>query len=430
MSIDLTQVIVLLQQIKGLVGSTLQGVNALVQGEGLPTIDFAVDMFDRSDQPVLDGYWDSSASNWTIRSNKLIPQGVGTSLSNININAASNNLQPQNGTGNSSFVTENISMLGLLTGIVTAGLNTQTLYLGTFSTPDLNIKITFDVPGEPVVSEYSNLPVAQDGRVHIRARQYVSGNYGVCFGDVANRRLGVNSAFARPTQTVIDAVSGSFNGTAVGASSPGQPPPADVFTPDVSVTQPGITYTLPCNAGLASIHFSDFASFLHGITVLPSAFAITVPSLFPTYGATVAYPFFSGGQNTYYTAAGSTNSTANYNSNVPAPITLTGNTLLLQAVGNVYTVYLNGVQIYTETGAYMTRSRVGISQIMQSMLTNLVANGISLAGITSFKAWPVAQAEPGNQTGRGTVTSLAGRVYNDKYHTTLSNGTVVYNPLA
>lgn len=414
-----------MQYLKALMGR-IAAASGVTGTAGVPAVDFAVDMFDRGDQPVLDGYWDTNGIGWAIRNHQLVAQGAPVaSVSATIVGAISSQLTTSGGgfqsniTGATAEARTTVLVNGLQTSFLPAA-NAQTLYLGKLSTPDVNVKITFDLPGEPKPSSYS--PAQAPNVVALRTKIYISSNVAAVFGDAANRKLGVSVMAQLNPNGVTDSATGtySFNYFAtIAAAIATTPLSLDSVTP----TEPGFAFIFTVT-NYASAFFTDYSSFSRSIATPPTGSTFGTVISTTTYGtvdtcntvSTISASAATGTQG-----VGTTHT-------VPSvlPVIQTGNVLLIQAQGDSYQVILNGSLIFSETGAYMARTRVGIGQALQSTLSGFISNGVTPVGITAFKAWPIGQSEPPDQTGRGTYAGG----YSDKYHTTASNGAVTYNPLA
>lgn len=406
-----------------------------------PAIDFCADFFDRPNQPVLNGHWSGDYSQWSIRNAFLVPNATPIAGNAVET-TITYTLQSQSTFGG--------SLSGTIDGVPVAStpiLDTQaaiqkfesgvvigifsnasvfTEYRGNFRSPDMTVRITFEVPQDGVVTE------ASQSTDNSRTRRTAAGTYGAYFADSAGHKFGT-------ALSVMPALTGtSFAVAATGSGGILYQPPGGgpmQLTPASSSSLPA-TETAVHSTGAIFGYVGDFSSLAKPI------FRNEVGGSFTSSQLTViesgAYtPDFLGGTTKYTTTASlSINRRAPDATRVSfltgeiIPLVLVGeNELLVTAVGDVYTFRLNGVPFALETGNYITRTRTGIGQGRTSMLANLVASGVPIAGITSFKAWRTDMPEPPNQTGRGTFEG-GNFVYNDRYHTADSNGNVVYNPLA
>lgn len=411
-SLELQQILSGINHLKGLVAKL--GVAA----SAAPSIDFAVDMFDRPDTGVLDGYWGDTAGNWTLRSGMAIPQATAQQPTALSVSSMTcNGISALNLSGlivdsyspfwsllatnfSATMITSAVSLFPLTT---TQQFGANNVYAGAMSSKDLNVKVTF---------QYNNAPSA---RVNTQTTGNYSdvfsipvANYGAVFGNTAGRYVG--TVMSHAIYTAADHIAPlSCSMTAHAVSQP---------------TASGSLNVLDRTLAPVSLAWSLFGDASGVVVASGSKSSSAAINAFTTVNLAANQTSFTdpgwGGPVITLTEGTRSNTFA---PTTTLPIQTGLNTLLMQAVGNTYTVYLNGVQIYTETSSRMIdRSRVGLSAYGFNTLGSIITNGLQYSGITSFKAWPYGLAEPADQTGRGTYAGG----YNDKYH----SATGAYNPLA
>lgn len=412
-SVELMNIQSGINHLKGLISRTTTDTS-------VPTVDFMCDMFDRPDAGVLSGYWADTAGNWTLRGGKAICQAtasqpstiltsrgaiqnIGIVLSGAGIISGYTPAMPEvpNFSSFASMIT-NVNTnftIGSSTGTPFSGSNN--IYAAKTSTADMNIKVTFFYDST-VVDKSNTFAVATRTINKIIS----TANFGAVYGNASSRSVGTLVSYAiYPGGVANPSLSTS-------ASATNADPP--ITSGSTSVTAPAMA----CRAAsVVNVRFGDAA----GTTTVTGSTSNSVtfnPILTPTvFSAVNSTPLGNNGS----LVASATGSEDVFPSST-IPVVNGSNTLLIQAVGNTYMVYMNGALIYTETTPKMIdRSRVGISANPWNMLGAIIQNNLPYTGVTSFKAWPVGQAEPLDQSGHGTYASG----YIDRYHSTGS-----YNPLA
>lgn len=184
------QVVSSLVQLKALVAGLYGRIDAPVP---TPTVDFAVDMFDREDQDTLGPYW--SNTGYSIRSGLVISSAGFTP-----------------GLGYTGYLSDDVTRYRFLTyNIGTPVVASAVVYAADMSSPDFTCVVRSVVPG------YANqAPPLYDGPVYYShyaetaadrvASTQVAAGAGVCVANSQNSVYGVatQSALA-PAQTMSDA---------------------------------------------------------------------------------------------------------------------------------------------------------------------------------------------------------------------------------
>lgn len=383
-------------QLKGLFARLLSSTAATV----LPTVDFAVDIFDRPDSGVLTGYWQDEDGNWGLRNNRAICQAGTTSNTTIQSStttatAANPPVPPGDFSTSGSSTYE-----GKITGGATVPFVGQTrannLYAAKISSKDINVEVKFE------------LTTASLGSVATVVTNLVSGNT-----DTAKNLI--NLALGNTAGAVFGNVGGRFLGVATSFG----------ILPDITAQNSSSVWDARASQGPASISsVSSVGQTATGFTVFAgnlsdsSSFSTALAGSF-TSGTTLNTVNTTGD---FALTQGVSRITTSGNFLSPPSLNIGANTLLVTAVGDTYNIYINGVLLLTKTTAVMIdRSMAGITGYAMNVLGAIIENGFSYAGITSFRVWIAGGADPGHQSGHGTYAGG----YSDKYH---SGG--VYNPLA
>lgn len=428
-NIILNRLLVGIQQLKALIGAVSLQVSG-IGAASLPTVDFCCDMFDRQDESALAGYWSDTTGLWTLRSNMAIYQGTEASLLSASLTSGASTVN-LSALGAETYTLNTASASGAYTNSA-SGSYRANLYSAKMSSADFRVKIGFNII-PPVVTSVTTTTTGASGagtqttNNTVNSALAFAANIGIAVGSrTIGRTLGI--AFQGTPVPSVTLPGGSGSAVAFSVGSPG---------PSSSISVPGATLA----AGSAAA--SQFGMLATSFTGAPVAMASTVRTDTTTFTAT-SVPTFSSTPYPYLTASMSANT------GVAAAATLSpvvgANTLEMIMQGNVYEVYLNGALWYTATRAVMTdRAQPGLLNYAVNMLGYMDLNNRSLWGITSFKAWPIGQGEPPDQTGRGiyvdgngTPNFLGGNlIYSDKYHTNVYGNpntpiptSVTYNPLA
>jgi hypothetical protein len=382
----------------------------------VPTVDFVCDMFDRTDQPVLDGYWTDTAGNWALRNNRAIYQGtdgaVATGTYTLSNSAALGFTITPNPISAASWN----AYQTILTGGVISGNQRPNLYTGRISNPDFQVKITFDALAPVTGAAVSNTVVSNFNPTSVstvtttvQALTSYPTNCGIAVGSrTPGRMLGAScNGFIGPAMSA-PGVSGSASVSGILFDT--------ISSPVISVAAGA---SLNGTFGLLNSAVGTAAQTFQNGVALPAS--TNLPNIFAQYPAT------PDGGGVMLATSQSTPGVAGLSSfatNPAAPPLVAGtNTMLLQATGDTYSVYLNGVLWYTVTQVLMTdRAQPGLLSTVANLMGYIgTQSGLGYYGVTSFKAWPIGQAEPLNESGHGTYASG----YSDKYHASGS-----YNPLA
>ena len=411
------EIIAQFNQLKGLI---LQVKKSVAGGdEALPTVDFACDMFDRSDRPILDGYWSENRTAWTIRSGALVQQSdAGYGSKTYSFVSATASLSGTNGITTFSSTTESRETTSTTYYPSTGTLNQildGLIYLARMSGPDLICKITFTLAGPDEASFSSE-----------ESREFRSGNsiffnsyekntktvyaiaqpYGMCFSDDSKRLFGLTGwASWSPPLSMSGVVStfsgGAFNG--VGQSLVSVSDSHAVPGTSVSGAWAALSYITDRAGTLALLHTTTEVSSIEN---------------YPSETRSIA-----GGTWSF------TGSTQKQTPVVTPPVnqfTFGHNTLYCAAIGLEYSFSVNGVAYSTQNTAIMPgRNRVGIFYFLMNQLSALTQYGVGISGITSFKVWSAGMPEPPDETGHGVYSGNA-VLYTDKYHDSAGN----YNPEA
>ncbi len=403
-----------IQLLKGLMSRLLAASS--IAGTSLPVVDFCCDMFDRTDSAVLNGYWSDATGSWALRNHRAIYQGLdaGVALGSYSVSSVTVISSSVSGFPNSTGTTP--AYVAVLTGGVISGNQRPNLYQAKISTTDFQVKATFDALAPVTGGVTSNTVVTLvnptspiTATTTTQALSSYPANCGLVIGSATpGRNLGVScNGFLAPQ---IDAP--TFNGSANISGVLAE-----------SITSPAITIpsgiSLNGTFGLLTNSVAGAAqAFQSGVSLPASAAVAFTPLSFTT---TPDPNVINGTQSRSFTLAG----IDSFTTNPAAPPLVAGtNTLLLQATGDTYSVYLNGVLWYTVTQVLMTdRAQPGLMATAANLMGYISTQlGLAFYGVSSFKAWPIGQAEPPDQTGRGTYAGG----YNDKYHDADGN----YNPLA
>lgn len=357
------------QAIRGMMGLLIGKLDALGVAP-TPTVDFAVDMFDRQDQDTLGDYW--SNTSYAIRNNTVVLA-----------------------TGNAPVITTvgyiSTSYAGQ-SGITSYGMNPFTapgsvVYEADISNNDFMCKISAIVPiydniapprtfiDDSLTANYSHyLSVITDA---YKYRQ-VGAGAGVCVANSQNAAFGVAAQTAHaPSQNV------AISHLAFGESAAASTPP-----------------TVVSRVAIGSDKL---------VSAMSEDAAVTVSDQSGGSNATaVIYP-------------------AKFN------VMLVGtNTIIASCSGSTVSISINGAGVYSgtpNTTSARSRSRAGIMTGPESVTAALdVATQSRSGGVTAFKVWRNDIPEPPNESGHGTYVN--GRwQYVDKYHTpnTDAEGNVVRN---
>lgn len=397
--LELQQIMSGINHLKGLVAKLGTASTAV------PTVDFLCDMFDRPDSSVLNGYWADATGNWALRSNIAIYQGTEASLGTAGLTSGACSLSVS-AFGAQSYVLNSTSANGSYTTLAAINSYRANLYGAKLSSADFRVKIGFNlIP--PVSTSVSTTSTAGNQTTNTTANSALafSANVGIAVGSrTAGRTLGVAFQGAQVPSVTLPGGSGSAVG---GTPAEGYPGPSS------SISLPGGTLA----AGSAAA--SQFGMLTTNFTGAPVTMTSTVRSDITTFTATTIPAFNS---TPYQYMQGSMSATTGVAVSATLAPVVGANTLEMLMQGNVYEVYLNGALWFTATRAMMTdRAQPGILNYAANMLGYMDLNNRALWGITSFKAWPMGQGEPIDQSGHGTYATG----YSDKYHTA-----GVYNPLA
>ena len=370
------------QYLKALLGRI--AASSGITGSATPTVDFAVDMFDRADSDDLGGYWADTTGSWAIRSGICIPRGalrpaiaVPPALTAIGIQTLAipgTTNEPPN--ASNSYEITRVSANSLFATLGMSNFTMTNQYNATFSA-DLNVKVTFNISA----AEFS-AGVRQSGNMFSDQHVHAANTFGAFVGTTAAKRLGVVFGHTKypPTTSLAMGTAPTFGYSSFDWMY-------GVFG-DFSTATTDITPTSPSGLVLANNSFS-----YSGFTATYNSSADSTPTAFTNTAVT-----------------GST------------PLVVGSNTLLLRAQGSSYQVSLNGTAVFSGVStAIISRTCAGLAVFGADILTAISQFGFPVYGITSFKAWPVGQVEPADQTGYGTYAGG----YRDKYH---SGG--AYNPLA
>ena len=387
------QVVSSLTQLKALVAGLYGRIDALATAP-TPTVDFAVDMFDRQDQGTLGDYWEPNG--FGILNGRAVLVEGSTALNTILTAIASTNI---------FFVFGPSQPTQTLTGIIRMhnfGWDTiiSSVYAGNITSPDYTCEIIASVPpktiGEQLPDQttsvsystgaggsgYSTRSVIIDGGV----ADSLATNFGVCIADARNNSTGVCVS------------AGELPGASAAASSTTQESINPPVTYSAASNTPG---GVICDVRYGNANASkqllqqEIVSAAQSTSTLVSTSITVVPA---TYGvASLGY-----------------------------------NSVRVRNDGLITTFTVNGIVVssgVSKTVARKDRTRAGIasSQRNAAAVADLYP-ALSVGGITSFKVWRNDIPEPPSETGHGTLVN--GRwQYTDKYHTPVvdEDGNIVRN---
>lgn len=365
------QVVSSLVQLKALVAGLYGRIDALAPVPA-PTVDFAVDMFDREDQDTLGGYW--SSPDWAIRDGRAVRGGdIGPTTM-----IAADGLRVLGG----SSVTRQANVVG--GGVLSLR---ACVYAADITNPDFTAEIVF----------YASNSV-YDGAGTINPNP--SGPY--IFLDGIDYYFGSTSA----PRTVA-------NGAGVAVANSNN-------------TAEGIAISTWRAPGVI-VHSGRAQAVLDSVpaAVLRRGTSIAVNTISPVGEETRQAEATDPGLATHR----ATHPSASYS----VPIVLGGNNVArVVCAGDTAQFSVNGMVVFTgilTTVSRKSRTRAALIDFAGSILAAVVANPWGeFGGINSFKVWRNDTPEPPNETGHGTYTN--GRwQYTDKYHTPVTDatGTVIRN---
>lgn len=356
-----------LVQLKALVAGLYGRIDALAAAPA-PTVDFAVDMFDRQDQDTLGPYWSNSTS-YSIRSGVVV-LGVGaTSVSDIV--AGSTYMQcadfylsvhaTEEGYGISSSIVEAIYQADIADNNFQCRV--QSIAMDT-QPGDSYSKTISGICGVPYTCAGQTVTVTVNSSFSSYAT--VVSNAGVCVANSSNAAEGLTASIFRAQQLNVSA---SSNLCGSESASYGD------------------------NGMLAKVRYGNNVT---SRAILPESPADGVIS--------AAYGIGASGINIFSAAC----------------------------TGATVSMSLNGVLVFSgkqTTVAQKGRSRAGIMAPASNIVAAYLAvPAAPMSGVSSFKVWRNDIPEPPNESGHGTFVN--GRwQYVDKYHTPVTDedGNIVRN---
>ena len=397
------QVVSSLTQLKALVAGLYGRIDALV-GAAAPTVDFAVDMFDREDQDTLGDYW--SNTDYVIRGGKMI-RSTGTRKLLADAVKATSSAFSRSQTG--QYVNPSISMSLTVDGVSSA--IGEVIYKADLTSPDFTCETVTFSPAQPPMSpslgpqtvQYIEpYPTPSDNYVLTgtaflsdASDTRIAANGGVCIANSSNAAEGFSaSIYEIPTLTanssaIKDEVYIWNNISDTSSTSATLPGVSAVRTrygnSATTRTDPPVSQPVVTESNVDSDNYDCSSS----NTIIRAACADGVASL---------------GNNTSRAVA----------------------------LGETVTMTLNGAIVFQGIPSKVSRksrSRAGITtpdaSITEAALFDLAK---PFGGVTSFKVWRNDIPEPPNESGHGTYVN--GRwQYADKYHTpnTDAEGSIIRN---
>lgn len=381
-----------IRRLRGLMNS-MMGQNALANSTGeLAPVDFIVDMFDRADSDGIGGYWDPT-TQFVLRDNSVIAASTASGtqpikqLTNIydhgygyrviqadNIYFLPATLGPP---ATSEFIKQvsNSSTNNIYNPAANTIVRLTSAYRAPLTSPDSTIKITFNGPVPPLMSNRIDIPNPTTTYNYAAWISFITTAGSFFSNSLAGLKIGTAlQAFGFPAVDIIL------------LSSPAMMPMDMIF-------------------GDLQSGNSQPSSMLSG----------TSPALSANVGSASA---------TLWT-----------NQLVESgKVTFGSNTLVLTATGNNYDVTLNGSTMFSGPSRLVaSRKFVGLAAYGLNLASAAELYGVPFKGITSFKAWRSNISEPASQSGHGII--LNGQtVYADKFHIPIIvNGSITgytYNPNA
>lgn len=237
------QVVSSLVQLKALVAGLYGRIDALAPVPA-PTVDFAVDMFDREDQDTLGPYW--SNTEYALRSGMAVRSAGSTPLLTILIN-------------NSSIGSGQVP-------IYNAGQSSETsaaavVYVADLSSQDFSVVVSASVPdygpGDPKSGTFS---AAAGSISHYRPAARVATGAGVCIANSLNAVHGLGASIANIPAMYSEGTTDLFPGSVSSVSTPdvaratittGSTGPTSTVgvEPEISVIQTGPTMSITIPSG-------------------------------------------------------------------------------------------------------------------------------------------------------------------------------------
>lgn len=365
------QVVSSLVQLKALVAGLYGRIDALAPVP-TPTVDFAVDMFDRSDSATLGSYWEGEE--------KFSILG-GTVLAAVPTAAALDNLVQLSG----------LVPITSTSAYMTAALNSA-VYRAVMSSADITVK-TMSKAGDGLV-DYDRFyaswyRVFGGNAVEVVERPRQIGDYGgACIASSSGNAVdavGVARCIVPRTDTRYDFTDQFGVQTIEERALPGAPRSM------VRVIHGNELYSKVPASGPFAGPFAG-AEVISGNIVITRLASIGAENVLPDTGDI---------------------------------------SVIMVCSGDIVTASINGELVYSKKSALVaqrSRERAGIAGPAVNVVGLADSLGITPGGTREFKVWRNDIPEPPNETGHGVYKDGQWQ-YTDKYHTPMTdaNGTVIRN---
>ena len=376
------QVVSALTQLKALVAGLYGRIDALAVAAA-PTVDFAVDMFDRQDQDTLGPYW--SNTNYAIRSNAAL-----LAVGDVPVSTILGFLNGEPTTPTSTF--NNYSLRAFAAAIAQTVTPASVVYQVDISSPDFDCVVRANVP------TYSNAPpsllVTGGGGSSVLYSHYVA-NGTVDANHYPYQQVGVGAGVC-----IANTQNGAFGVATMTAQMP-----------DQTETEVG---AFGCGSLTASTPHTVMSRVLIGSDKLASAVPVD-PAINDAAAITSCVDVVAQVNSAKFNIA-----------------SIGANSLTATCRGDNVSISMNGNMIFNgvpPSVSRKSRARAGIMTGPESITSALaVATSSASGGVTSFKVWRNDIPEPPNESGHGAYTN--GRwQYTDKYHTPVTDedGNVIRN---
>ncbi|MHB1097924.1 MAG: hypothetical protein ACYCZR_00085 [Burkholderiales bacterium] len=365
------QVVSSLVQLKALVAGLYGRIDALAVA-AQPVVDFAVDMFDRSDSATLGSYWEGE-EKFSIIAGTVISASATTAVATPLVTVSG--MVPSNTV--SAYVTGAIS---------------SAVYRATLSTPDMSVKT-----------------VSREGDGLVGYDRFYASWYRVFGGTEV-------VVIEKPIQI------GDYGGACI-ASSTGSAVDA-VSVARCIVPQTDTRYEFIDSFGVQTLEVRILPGAPRSMTrvVHGNELYSKVPAAGPYAGPYAGAVLISGSIPISRSGGVGAENVLPVGGDVH---------VLMECTGDTITASVGGELVYTKKSTLVpqrSRDRAGIAAPAINTVGLADSLGVNPGGTREFKVWRNDIPEPPNETGHGTYTN--GRwQYTDKYHTpvTDASGTVIRN---